>query len=163
MGNEPSFHIPYLYNYMGAPWKTQKRIRMLLDTWFPDHPFGIPGDEDGGGMTAFVVFSMMGFFPVTPGVPVYNIGSPVFENISIKLPNGKAFTIVAKNNSDKNRFIQGANLNGKPLDKPWFTHSELMNGGKLELVMGATPNKSWGAAEKSAPPSEIGLDPLTIK
>ena len=69
MGNEPSLHIPYLYNYAGAPWKTQQRVRMLLDTWFTNSPFGIPGDEDGGGLSAFVVFSSMGFYPVTPGIP----------------------------------------------------------------------------------------------
>ncbi len=163
MGNEPSFHIPYLYNYTGSPWKTQKRIRMLLDTWFTDNLFGIPGDEDGGGMTAFVVFSMMGFFPVTPGVPVYNIGSPVFENITINLPNNKIFTVVAKNNSDRNRYVQSATLNGKVWNKPWFTHFELMNGGKLELTMGAQPNRKWGADYQSAPPSEMNLDPTTLK
>ncbi|NTV79759.1 MAG: glycoside hydrolase family 92 protein, partial [Clostridiales bacterium] len=74
MGNEPSMHIPYLYNYVGAPWKTQKRIRFLLDVWFKDNIFGIPGDEDGGGISAFVVFSSLGFYPVTPGIPVYTIG-----------------------------------------------------------------------------------------
>jgi putative alpha-1,2-mannosidase len=72
MGNEPSLHIPYLYNYLGAPWKTQKRVRMLLDTWFTDTTLGMPGDEDGGGMSAFVVFSMMGLYPVTPGIPIYD-------------------------------------------------------------------------------------------
>lgn len=144
MGNEPSFHIPYLYNYLGAPYKTQKRIRMLMDTWYTDNLFGIPGDEDGGGMTAFVVFSMMGFFPVTPGVPVYNIGSPVFNSISIKLDNGKTFTINAKNNSDENRYIQSATLNGKALNQAWFNHDVLIGGGTLNLVMGDRPNKTWG-------------------
>lgn len=163
MGNEPSFHIPYLYNYTGAPWKTQKRIRMLMDTWFTDNLFGIPGDEDGGGMTAFVVFSMMGFFPVTPGLPVYNIGSPVFNNISMKLPNGKNFTVVAKNNSATNKYIQHATLNGKTWNKPWFTHTDLINGGTLELVMGSIPNKQWGATEKDAPSSVMNIDPLTLK
>jgi predicted alpha-1,2-mannosidase len=160
MGNEPSFHIPYLYNYTGSPWKTQKRIRMLLDTWYTDNLFGIPGDEDGGGMTAFVVFSMMGFFPVTPGIPVYNIGSPLFENISINLSNGKTFTVIAKNNSSVNRYIQSATLNGKEWNKPWFTHASLMNGGTLELIMGPTPNKSWGADDQSAPPSKMDLNPV---
>ncbi len=89
MGNEPSFHIPYLYNYFDAPWKTQKRIRMLLDVWFKDNIFGMPGDEDGGGMSAFVVFSAMGFYPVTPGLPIYTIGSPIFETTTIDLPNNK--------------------------------------------------------------------------
>ena len=153
MGNEPSFHIPYLYNYTGAPWKTQKRIRMLLDTWYTDNLFGIPGDEDGGGMTAFVVFSMMGFFPVTPGIPVYNIGSPVFTKISINLPNGKVFKINAKGNSKENRFIQRAAINGKPLNKAWFKHSDLVSGATIDFQMGPRPNKSWASSIESAAPS----------
>lgn len=159
MGNEPSFHIPYLYNYMGAPWKTQKRIRMLLDTWYTDNLFGIPGDEDGGGMTAFVVFSMMGFCPVTPGIPVYNIGSPVFEEISIKLSNGKVFTVSAPGSSAKNKYIQQASLNGQPLNMPWFSHEALLKGGVLKLVMGEAPNKQWGSGEQAAPPSSLEYSP----
>ncbi|RVU00959.1 glycoside hydrolase family 92 protein [Mucilaginibacter limnophilus] len=147
MGNEPSFHIPYLYNYVGAPWKTQKRIRFLLDTWYKDNVFGIPGDEDGGGMTAFVVFSSMGFYPVTPGVPVYNIGSPVFENILINLPNGKQFKLIAKNCSVINKYIQSATINGQQLNSPWFTHEQLVAGGELVLVMGPKPNKQWGLTQ----------------
>jgi predicted alpha-1,2-mannosidase len=153
MGNEPSFHIPYLYNYMGSPWKTQKRIRMLLDTWFTDDLFGIPGDEDGGGMSSFVVFSMMGFFPVTAGIPIYNIGSPTFEKVSIELPNGKQFVINAKGNSVTNKYIQNAKLNGQELSKCWFTHEELAKGGQLELQMGDRPNVAWGSSEKDTPPS----------
>jgi predicted alpha-1,2-mannosidase len=147
MGNEPSFHIPYLYNYTGAPWKTQKKIRFLLDLWFKDNVFGIPGDEDGGGMTAFVVFSSMGFYPVTPGVPVYTIGSPVFNNVTIALSNGKKFTLKANNCSVVNKYIQSAKMNGLKLDTPWFTHEQLMNGGTLELEMGPLPNKQWGAGQ----------------
>jgi predicted alpha-1,2-mannosidase len=153
MGNEPGVHIPYLYNYLGAPWKTQKRIRMLLDTWFTDNLFGIPGDEDGGGMSSFVVFSMMGFFPVTAGIPVYNIGSPLFEKITVGLPNGKQFIIKAHNNSGKNKYIQSAKLNGSNLAKCWFTHKELEQGGVLELQMGDKPNLEWGSKENDAPPS----------
>ncbi|WP_316789813.1 GH92 family glycosyl hydrolase [Pedobacter frigoris] len=144
MGNEPSFHIPYLYNYTSSPWKTQKRIRFLLDTWFKDNVFGIPGDEDGGGMSAFVVFSSMGFYPVTPGTPVYTIGSPVFENVTIDLPGGKQFQLIANNCSVVNKYIQSAKFDGKVLDTPWFTHEQLISGGKLELEMGAKPNKTWG-------------------
>lgn len=144
MGNEPSFHIPYLYNDLGAPWKTQKRIRMLMDTWFTDNLFGIPGDEDGGGMSAFIVFSMMGFYPVTPGIPVYYIGSPVFSKTSVKLKNGKTFTVVARNNSSTAKYIQSAKLNGVNWDKPMFNHSDILEGGTLELVMGESPNKQWG-------------------
>jgi predicted alpha-1,2-mannosidase len=155
MGNEPAFHIPYIYNYLGSPWKTQKRIRMLLDAFFTDNLFGMPGDEDGGGMSAFVAFSMMGFFPVTPGIPIYNIGSPVFEKITIKLPNGKAFTLSAKNSSTTHKYIQSATLNGKPLNHPWFTHEELMQGGSLELIMSDHPNKQWGNKPEDAPPSSL--------
>lgn len=145
MGNEPSFHIPYLYNYTGSPWKTQKRIRFLLDVWFKDNIFGIPGDEDGGGMSAFVVFSSMGFYPVTPGVPEYSIGSPLFEKVSIQLDGGKQFTVLAHNASVVNKYIQRAKFNGQPLLKPVFTHEQLTGGGTLELEMGPKPNKSWGA------------------
>ncbi len=144
MGNEPSFHIPYLYNFTDAPWKTQQTIRLLLDTWFKDNVFGIPGDEDGGGMTAFVVFSSMGFYPITPGLPLYTIGSPVFRKVSIRLPNGKTFEVNANHCSVKNKYIQRATLNGKPLESPWFTHDQLVNGGRLELEMGPHPNKDWG-------------------
>jgi len=155
MGNEPSFHIPYLYNYLGSPWKTQKRIRMLLDAFFTDNLTGIPGDEDGGGMSAFAVFSMMGFFPVTPGIPVYAAGSPVFNKITIQLTGNKTFTITAKNNSAQNKYIRSATLNGRPLDKPWFTHSDITDGGTLEFTMGDQPNKEWGSRPEDAPPSDI--------
>ncbi len=144
MGNEPSFHIPYLYNFTASPWKTQKAIRFLLDVWFKDNVFGIPGDEDGGGMTAFVVFSSMGFYPVTPGLPLYTIGSPLFSKVTIDLQNGKQFKLTAKNSSVVNKYIQRATMNGKVLNTPWFTHEQLMNGGHLELEMGPKPNKAWG-------------------
>ncbi|NDP20519.1 MAG: glycoside hydrolase family 92 protein [Paludibacter sp.] len=144
MGNEPSFHIPYLYNYVGAPWKAQKRIRFLLDVWFKDNIFGVPGDEDGGGMSAFVVFSSLGFYPVTPGLPVYSIVSPIFEKSSIKLPNNKSFTVIAKGANAQNKYIQKAFFNGKEIFTPFFTHQQLMEGGTLELVLANVPNKEWG-------------------
>jgi predicted alpha-1,2-mannosidase len=144
MGNEPSFHIPYLYNFTDSPWKAQKKIRMLLNTWFKDNIFGIPGDEDGGGMSAFVVFSAMGFYPITPGIPVYTIGSPLFSKVTINLPNNKKFVISAPDCDEKCKYIQSAKFNGKELNEPLFTHEDLMNGGLLELKMGAYPNKEWG-------------------
>ncbi len=144
MGNEPSFHIPYLYNFTKSPWKTQKRIRFLLDAWFKDNIYGIPGDEDGGGMSAFVVFSSMGFYPVTPGLPVYTIGSPLFSKVTIDLPNKKQFRLTANNCSVINKYIQSAKMNGKLLNTPWFTHEQLISGGHLELEMGPKPNKKWG-------------------
>jgi len=118
MANEPSLHIPYIYNYAGAPWKTQKRIRQCLKTWFRNDLMGIPGDEDGGGLTSFVVFSSLGFYPVTPGFPVYNIGSPLFTDIKVNVGNGKYFHIIAQNCSEENKYIQSATLNGKELNRP---------------------------------------------
>jgi predicted alpha-1,2-mannosidase len=153
MANEPSLHIPYLYNYAGQPWKTQKRIRTLLDQWFRNDLMGVPGDEDGGGMTSFVVFSYMGFYPVTPGMPVYNIGSPLFDKVKMDLGNGKFFELEAVNNSDENKYIQSAALNGKSWNKPWFTHTDLISGGKLVLQMGPKANRNWGSSVNDAPPS----------
>ncbi|MCK4921512.1 MAG: GH92 family glycosyl hydrolase [Bacteroidales bacterium] len=153
MANEPSLHIPYLYNYAGQPWKTQKRIRKLINEWFRNDLMGVPGDEDGGGMSAFVVFSAMGFYPVTPGMPVYNIGSPIFEKSTIHLDNGKDFVITAKNVSYENKYIQSATLNGKLIDKPWFNHSDMSEGGELILEMGSKANKTWGSLVNDAPPS----------
>ncbi|MCX6132181.1 MAG: GH92 family glycosyl hydrolase [Ignavibacteriales bacterium] len=139
MGNEPSFHIPYLFNFTDSPWKTQKWTRLLLETWFNDSIFGIPGDEDGGGMSAFVVFSAMGFYPVTPGIPAYTITSPQFADVTIRLENGREFRVVAHNNLPTCKYIQSAKLNGAKLDKLFFSHEELMKGGLLELEMGPLP------------------------
>ena len=147
MGNEPSMHIAYLYNLAGKPWKTQKRIRMLMDTWFRNDLMGIPGDEDGGGLSAFYVFSAMGFYPITPGIPEYQIGSPLFSKVKIHLQNGKTFNIEANNNSRINKYIQSVRLNGKELTRPLFTHQNLIEGGTLVLEMGDKPNKLWGNKE----------------
>jgi predicted alpha-1,2-mannosidase len=163
MGNEPSLHIPYLYNHLGAPWKTQKRVRMLLDTWFTDTLLGMPGDEDGGGISAFVVFSMMGFYPVTPGVPVYELASPVFDRITIRLHTGKTFRISCRNNSESNKYIQSLKLNGEPLPKVWFSHTDIVNGGSLEIQMGNTPNETLGANPASFPPSSMALNPTAVR
>ncbi|MCP4976252.1 MAG: glycoside hydrolase family 92 protein [Maribacter sp.] len=144
MANEPSLHIPYLYNYAGQPWKTQKRLRKLLSEWFRNDLMGVPGDEDGGGMSSFVVFSSMGFYPVTPGVLGYSIGSPIFDYVSVDLGNGKTFEIEAHNTSVENKYIQSATLNGEELEEPWITHDAIINGGKLIFEMGSKANKSWG-------------------
>lgn len=153
MANEPSLHIPYLYNYAGEPWKTQKCIRKLLQKWFRNDLMGVPGDEDGGGMTSFVVFSYLGIYPVTPGLPVYNIGSPVFGESVIELGNGKTFKIVAENASAENKYIQSATLNGKNWEKPWISHDDIEAGGELRLIMGNKANKEWGSKPEDAPPS----------
>lgn len=144
MGNEPSFHIPYLYNYGGQPWKTQRRIRELMRLWFGNSPLGICGDEDGGAMSAWYTFSAMGLYPVCPGKPVYDIGSPVFDEITIHMENGNSFHILAHNQNPRHKYIQSASLNGKPHNLPWLDHTSLAAGGTLELQMGLSPNKEWG-------------------
>lgn len=159
MGNEPSLHIPYIYNYLGAPWKTQERVRMLLDTWFTDTTLGMPGDEDGGGMSSFVVFSMMGFYPVTPGVPIYDLASPVFDRITIRLHNGRSFRIVCLNNSKDNKYIQAIRLNGKAIDQVWIRHADIVNGETLELQMGNAPNRTLGTGAADLPPSAMSMNP----
>jgi predicted alpha-1,2-mannosidase len=159
MGNEPSFSTPYLYNRLGAPWKTQKRVRMLLEAFFPATLQGIPGDEDGGGMSAFVVFSMLGFYPVTPGIPTYDIGSPVFDGAEIQLKGGKTLKVIARNNSKDNKYVQSITLNGKALNQIWFRHADIMNGGTLELTMGSTPNKQLGTDPASFPPASLAVNP----
>jgi predicted alpha-1,2-mannosidase len=143
MGNQVTFYIPYIYNYTHAPWKAQKYTRLVLDTWFRDDVFGVPGDEDGGSMSSFVVFSAMGFFPLTPGIPKYTLTSPLFSKVTIDLPNGKQFTLIANKCSRTNKYIQSATLNGKPLLSPGFSHEELMKGGTLVLEMGESTNTKW--------------------
>jgi predicted alpha-1,2-mannosidase len=152
-GNEPSFHIPYLYDFSGQPWKTQQRVRQLMDLWYGDGPLGIPGDDDGGATSSWYVLSAMGFYPVCPGSPVYEIGSPIFSRAVIRMGNGKEFTIIANHVSAQNKYIQSARLNGKPLGKPWFSHSEIAGGGSLILEMDDKPNRNWGSTPGDAPPS----------
>lgn len=143
-GNEPAFHIPYLYNYTRSPWKTQRRVRQIMELWYQDTPLGICGDEDCGAMSSWYVFSAMGLYPVCPGKPVYEIGSPLFEKTEIRLAGGKRFVIHAEGASNRNKYIQQAFLNGKPLNEPRIHHRDLAAGGELRLVMGERPNKSWG-------------------
>ncbi len=153
MANEPSLHIPYLYNYSAEPWKTQKRIHSLIDQWFRNDLMGIPGDEDGGGMTAFVVFSMMGFYPVTPGLPMYVIGSPMFENTYINLGNNKTLQLRCINYSPEHKYIQSMKVNGKTWNRSWISHDELVNARVIEFTMGKHPNKKWASDVSNVPPS----------
>ena len=156
-GNEPSHHTAYLFNYAGTPWKTQNIVRTVVDSLYNSGPAGLCGNEDMGQMSAWYVLSSMGFYPVAPGQNVWTIGSPEFSRVVIHLDKSfnkaKEFVIETSNNSKKNRYIQSASLNGKPLDKPWFDHSVIQNGGKLIFQMGPEPNKNWGSAPEDAPPS----------
>ena len=143
MGNEPSFHIPYLFNYCGEAYKTQKKIHELIRLWFTDSPLGICGDEDGGAMSAFLAFSAMGFYPVNPVSGNYDIGSPVFDKTEIDLPNGKTFTVTSYGASCKAKYITAAYLNGEPLSAPVFSHEQMMEGGELKLIMSEKPDKEF--------------------
>ncbi len=152
-GNEPDLHIPFLYNYAGQPWKTQSRLRQLMDLWYDVTPLGLSGDEDGGAMSSWYVFNAMGLYPQCPGQPVFDIGSPLFDETTINVGGGKTFVIEAKNVSAQNKYIQSATLNGIPLNKPWITNANVVKGGKLIFQMGPRPNKAWGSSPDAAAPS----------
>jgi predicted alpha-1,2-mannosidase len=154
-GNQPDQQAAYFYDWAGQPWKTQELVRKILRLLYGSDKAGLafPGMDDQGSTSSWYVLSAMGFYTVNPARPEYIIGSPIFDEVTIHMGNGKDFVIIAKNNSGKNIYIQSATLNGKPLDKPWFSHSDIANGGKLAFVMGPTPNKKWGSAPEDAPPS----------
>ena len=163
-GNQPNMEAAYLFNYAGAPWLTQKWVREIMYGFYGDDIYAWPGDEDQGQMGAWYVMSAMGLFEMDGGAsvnPIYEIGSPIFEKVVIKLDtnyyDGQSFEIEAKNVSRENKYIQSAKLNGKKLNKPWFYHSELVGGGKLQLKMGPKPNKKWGSKPEDAPPSMSSL------
>jgi predicted alpha-1,2-mannosidase len=155
-GNEPSHHVAYLYDYAGAPWRTQERLKQIVDTQYKAAPDGLAGNDDLGQMSAWLVFTAMGFYPVTPGSGQYVIGRPFVDRAVINLPSGKHFTIVADNLSDANRYVGQVLLNGKPLQRTYITHAEIENGGTLRFVMQAMPNKSWGTKPGERPYSMTG-------
>jgi len=134
-------------------WKMQRRVRDIMKIWYNAGPLGYPGDEDNGETSSWYVLSAMGFFPVCPGRPVYDIGSPIFDEVRLTLAEGKVFTIKARNVSVVNKYIQSATLNGKPLTKPWFEHKDMASGGTMVFVMGPRPNPTWGSAPEAVPPS----------
>jgi predicted alpha-1,2-mannosidase len=140
-GNEPSHHVAYLYNWTDKPWKTQERIRMILKKMYGPAPDGLGGNDDTGQMSAWYIFSTIGFYPVAPGSDEYSIGSPAINNAVIKLDNGKTFTINVKNQSDKNVYIQKMTLNGQPLTGLTIKHSDITNGGELVFYMGSGHNR----------------------
>jgi len=150
-GNEPSHHIAYLYNYAGTPWKTQKMTRQILSTLYTNKPDGIEGNEDCGQMSAWYVMSAMGIYAVTPGMDYYVIGSPVFDKVKINLENGKSFEIIAGKNSETNKYIQSANLNGKPYSKSYLTDYDIQKGGNISFEMGNTPGQTWGVRKEDRP------------
>jgi predicted alpha-1,2-mannosidase len=159
-GNEPVHHVAYLYNYAGQPWKTQARTRQVATMLYTNTPGGICGNDDCGQMSAWYVFTAMGFYPVDPVSGTYVLGSPLVDKLTINLDKGRTFTVVAHNNSSANPYIQTVTLNGKPLERSWLSHAEIVAGGKLVMTMGPTPNKSFG----TAPAARIAPTPdLTVR
>ena len=154
-GNEPSHHMAYLYNYVGQPWKTQSRVRQIMDQFYKPEPDGLIGNEDCGQMSAWYVLSAAGFYPVTPGSTLYAIGSPLFPELRFNLENGKSFVVRAMNASERNVYIQSASLNGTPYNKSYLQHGDLMNGGELVFQMGPRPNPLWGSGPGREPFSRI--------
>ena len=143
MGNEPSFHIPYFYNYCGKPWMTQRRLRTIIELWFTNSPLGICGDDDSGAMSSWLAFSALGIYPVCPGKAEYALTSPMFDEIELTVPGG-TFVIRAEGAGDGLRYIKSAKLNGQDYNKAFLTHADLTAGGELVLEMSDRPNKAWG-------------------
>jgi len=152
-GNEPSHHIAYLYDHAGAPWRTQEEVRRILASEYGLGPAGLKGNDDTGQMSAWYVFSAIGLYPVAPGSPHYEIGSPLFEEARIDLGGGRTFTVRARGASAANLYLQSATLDGRPYDRPWIAHADVARGATLELQMGPLPNRAWGARPEDAPPS----------
>ncbi|RIA46871.1 putative alpha-1,2-mannosidase [Hephaestia caeni] len=154
-GNQPDQQAPYYYNWSGQPWKTQALVRKILDLTYGSDAagYGYPGMDDQGATSSWYMLSAMGFYPVDPSSQDYIIGSPVFDDVSLDMGNGRKLRIVAKNNSPTNVYIQSATLNGKPWNKTWFSHDDIKQGATFVFTMGPTPNKKWGAAPDTAPPS----------
>ncbi len=153
-GNEPSHHMAYLYNFVNKPYKTQEKTRQILTELYTNSPDGVSGNEDCGQMSAWYVFSSLGFYPVTPGSNQYIIGSPLFDKATIHLENGKTFTIEAKNNSKENKYIQSVKLNGSNYEYSFINHTDIMNGGNLVFKMTNKPT-SWGTNVAFIPSTEI--------
>ncbi|GAB4417793.1 MAG: GH92 family glycosyl hydrolase [Bacteroidia bacterium] len=145
-GNEPSHHIAYLYSYAGAPAKTAETVRRIMDTQYTVQPDGLCGNEDCGQMSAWYVFSAIGFYPVNPAAGVYVLGSPMVESATLRLPGGKTFTVRAPGVAQGHLYIQSARLNGQPLDQAYLRHADIVAGGELVLEMGPTPHPQWGSA-----------------
>ncbi len=138
-GNEPSHHVAYLYNWADAPQKTQEKVRMILKNQYRPTPDGLGGNDDCGQMSAWFLFLSLGFYPVAPGSDRYALGSPAIKTAVLKLENGKTLTIEARNQADKNVYVEKVSINGKPLNRNYITHGEIINGGKLTFTMSDKP------------------------
>ena len=149
-GNEPSHHIIYLYCYAGQPWKAQEKLRRILRTQYGNEPNSLTGNDDCGQMSAWYIFTALGFYPVCPGSDYYVIGSPAVSQATLRLSNGKTLTVKSKNLSAENVYVQSLRVNGKPWDSVFLPHEKIANGGAIEFTMGPTPNKAWGIVRKKS-------------
>src|SRR5690606_11462785 len=140
-GNEPAHHAAYLYNWTDAPWKTQERVRMILEKMYKPAADGLGGNDDCGQMSAWYIFTTLGFYPVCPGSTEYALGSPAIRSAELHLENGKTFSVEAVNQSAKNVYVKKVELNGKPLTGRFLTHADIMNGGKIVFYMDRKPKK----------------------
>jgi predicted alpha-1,2-mannosidase len=154
-GNEPSHHITYLYAYAGQPWKTAEKVRFIVDNMYTAKPDGLIGNEDVGQMSAWYVFSSLGFYPVNPANGAYVFGSPAVNQATLTLPNGNTLHIEAMNNSQENKYIQSITYNDKPYTRSYILHRDLMQGGKLVFEMGDKPSATWGTDKKDRPKSIV--------
>jgi predicted alpha-1,2-mannosidase len=154
-GNEPSHHISYMYAWVGQQWKTAEKVREICTTMYNDQPDGLCGNEDCGQMSAWYVFSSLGFYPVNPANGAYVFGSPLFDETEMVFPDGKTFNVVAENNSKENIYIQSVTLNGRPYEKTFITHKDILQGGELVFVMGNEPNPEFGKAMENRPKSVV--------
>ena len=151
-GNEPSHHIAYLYDYSGQPWKTQFYVAKVLNELYNNSSSGYSGNEDCGQMSAWYIFSSMGFYPVNPANGVYALGSPILSRAELNLADGKKFVVTAKNLAKDNVYIQSVKLNGKAYSRTYITQNDIVAGSKLEFTMGPKPNKTWGSKTEDQPP-----------
>jgi predicted alpha-1,2-mannosidase len=150
-GNEPSHHVAYLYDYAGAPWRTQERLGQIVASQYKPTPDGLAGNDDLGQMSAWLVFTALGFYPVAPGSNEYAIGRPFVERAVLNLPGGKRFAVVADGLSAANRYVGRVTLNGAPLDRVYLRDEEIRAGGELRFTMAAAPDKRWGTGRAARP------------
>jgi predicted alpha-1,2-mannosidase len=152
-GNEPDQHAPYLYAYVGAPWKAQAMVRRLCTEMYLNDPDGIIGNDDCGQMSAWFVFSALGFYPVDPVEAVYVFGSPLFTHAEVKLGRGRPLVIEAPGNGPDTPYVAAVEWNGGPWTRSWISHRDFARGGTLRFTMTSTPNRSFGRAPADRPPS----------
>jgi predicted alpha-1,2-mannosidase len=150
-GNQPIQHALYLYNYVGQPWKTQEKVRYVMENLYGSAEDGYCGDEDNGQTSAWYLFSSIGFYPVAPVTGQYVIGSPMYDRVEISLSNDKKVIINTQNNKKESVYIEKLLIDGKEYDKNWFSHESMLNGVEIDFFMQNRPNFKWGSSEESVP------------